>query len=125
MVYVVSTLWKVLVGLAVALPMVAYVAGSFLATGATEPPRRDPIVIRDAPAQVVEQPPVLTPRPSTRPDPDDAEGDDGDGDDGDDDTTPGADDDEIRIVTPQPTRVDDDDDDDDDDTDDDSRDGDD
>lgn len=123
MVYVVSTLWKVLVGLAVALPMVAYVAGSFLATGATEPPRRDPIVIRDAPAQVVDQPPVLTPRPSTRPDPDDD--DDGDGDDGDDDTTPGADDDEIRVVTPQPTRVDDDDDDDDDDTDDDSRDGDD
>ena len=109
-----STLWKVAIGLALVLPMLAYVAGSLVASGSTDLPRHDPVVIRDAPLQPTSTPPTLTPRPD--PDPDDE----------DDDT----DDDDVVVVTPKPTRVDDDDGDDrddrddrdDDDTDDDSED---
>jgi len=110
-----STLWKVAIGLALVLPMLAYVAGSLVASGSTDLPRHEPVVIRDAPLQPTSTPPTLTPRPD--PDPDDEDDDD-------------TDDDDVVVVTPKPTRVDDDDGDDrddrddrdDDDTDDDSED---
>jgi hypothetical protein len=95
-----SPLWKVLLGLALALPMAAYVASSLVASGDDEPVRRDPVIISDAPPTT----PPTTPPTSPRPGPTTAPGD---ADDEDDDE---VDDNEVRVVTPKPTRVDDDDD---------------
>jgi hypothetical protein len=70
------TLWKILVPLALVLPLGAFVAGSLVASASDEPPARDTIVIRESNAT----PATPTPTPGTDPttDPDD------DGDDEDD-----------------------------------------
>ena len=96
---------KYLIGLALALPMGAYVAGSLVASASGEPERRDPVIIQDA------DPVVPSPDDGTRtPPPPPA-------DSGEDDATrdveEDVDDNGIRVVTPDPTRVDDRDDDDD------------
>lgn len=97
-----STWVKYLIGLALALPMGAYVAGSLMASAADDPVNRDPVRIQDGPSQ--------TPRPADEPTrkppgaPDDEPGEDREG--GDDDSDDDVDDNGVRVVTPQPTRVD-------------------
>lgn len=87
---------KYLIGLALALPMGAYVAGSLVSSASGEPERRDPVIIQDAePVPPAPSPAVPPPAP--------AEGAGGDD----------VDDNGIRVVTPDPARVDDRDDDDD------------
>ena len=88
--------WKVLIGLAIALPMAAYVAGSFAASAPDDPVQRDPVHISD----VRESPEVEGPTggkkaasPSSRRTP--VNGDDDDEDDN-----------GVRVVIPKPTRVD-------------------
>lgn len=96
--------WQGVVVLAVTLPMATYVAGSLVGSNAGTPAPRDPVVVRDAPASPSPEPTRTPSRPprggATAPTPPPIE------DDGDDD--------EVRVVTPQPTRVDDDGDDEDD-----------
>lgn len=101
---------KVLLGLALGLPMGAYAVGSIVSSAADDPARRAPIILEDAPAPAQGTVPGATLRPSADP-----ASRPGDGDDRDD-----RDDDEARnrpeVVVP--SFVDRDDDDDDDDTDD-------
>ncbi|WP_245916711.1 hypothetical protein [Nocardioides gansuensis] len=80
-----SSLVKVLVVLALVLPMMAYVVGSLVASGAGEPSDRDPVIIRDAPAS---EPAPRGARPRA-PDDDGRE----------------TDDNEVRVVTPRPSQV--------------------
>lgn len=102
-----STWVKYLIGLALALPMGAYVAGSLMASAADDPVNRDPVQIQDAPSDSSRDDDGRTPRPSDGPTrtprpPGDANDDavpDGDTDDDDDDNG-------VRVVTPQPTRLD-------------------
>ena len=66
-----STWWKVLIGLVVALPTLAYVAGTLAATG-DEPAPREPIVLEEsvepsASASPSSTNPAKTPEPSPTP----------------------------------------------------------
>lgn len=99
-----SIVWKVLVGLALALPLGAFVAGA-LASSADEPAPRETIVIQDAPARPDDRGMGDgrrndEGRPEHQDDRADADAgdDDGDGDDGDD----------VEVVRPEPDTVDDD-----------------
>jgi len=78
-----SRLWKIAIGLALALPMTAYVAGSLASSTGAEPGRRDPVIIRDA------ETPSAPARSSSAADPDTGE----------------VDDNGIRVVNPEPTRL--------------------
>lgn len=87
--------WKVLIGLAIALPMAAYVAGSFVASAPDDPVQRDPVHIsdiRETPA--AEKSPLGTEpsAPSSRRTPVNGHDDD-------------EDDNDVRVVIPKPTRV--------------------
>lgn len=95
-------MWKVLLGLALVLPMGAYVAGSLMSSAADMPTPREPVIIRDADPSP--EPPPSRPRDEPPAGGDDVP-DDEPGDDVDD-----VDDNGLRIVTPEPTRMDDDDD---------------
>ncbi|MDP3894499.1 hypothetical protein [Nocardioides sp.] len=107
-----ATVWKVMLGLAVVLPVAAYALGSLVASASNAPVERAPIVIND---------------PSPRETSPSSDGPDtpGNGSPG-----PQIEDNRVDVVTPPPTRVGDDDDwddrdeddDDDDDRDDDDRD---
>lgn len=101
---------KVLLGLALGLPMGAYAVGSMVSSAADDPGRRAPIILEDAPAPAQDTVPGPTLRPSPEPT---RGGDDGD-DDGPGDDDPG--DDEARnrpeVVVPSYADRDDDDDDD-------------
>ncbi len=87
--------WKSVVGLAVALPMAAYVAGSLLGAQAGDPSPRETIVIQEAPASTSPRPDVRTPK---------SPGADADKINREDD----VDDNGVQVVTPQPARIDDD-----------------
>lgn len=100
---------KVLLGLALGLPMGAYAVGSIVSSAADDPGQRPPIILEDAPSPAQGTVPGATLSPSadpTRP------GDDGRDDDDDD----GRGDDEPRsrpeVVVPTYADRDDDDDDD-------------
>ena len=101
---------KVLLLLAVVVPVTAYVAGSLASPGSPPPADHSPVILRDAPDDVspatdrTAPPPARQPRSTPRPDPDD-ERDDRPG------REPGRGDDDARVVTPQPTPVGEDDDD--------------
>lgn len=60
---------KVLLGMALGLPMGAYAVGALVSSSADEPPPREPIIIEDAPApsQGSEPGAMLSPRPSPEP----------------------------------------------------------
>lgn len=117
---------RVLLLLAVVVPVTAYVAGSLASPGAPAPADHSPVILRDAPTDAPATDPAAPPpgpkSPRTpRPDP---SGPDGPGGGQGQDAQRG-DGDEARVVTPQPTPVGEDDDDewdddgpDDDDTDD-------
>jgi hypothetical protein len=121
---------KVLLLLAVVVPVTAYVAGSLASPGAPPPADHSPVILRDAPADEPE-----TPATGTTPGDDRERGGDREQNGGGDrqrDGAGGGGSDEARVVTPQPTPVGEDDDDewdddgpDDDDTDDERTDGDD
>ena len=73
------TWWKVLIGLVVALPTLAYVAGTLAATG-DEPAPRAPVVLEESVAPSATATPSGPPKPSPTPTPtDDDEDDDDDG----------------------------------------------
>ena len=98
---------KLLLVLALVVPIGAYVAGSLAATGRDEPADRGPVILRDAPTT----PPSETAGPSRNRDGANREGqddrddrDDRDGRDGGDDRNDDRDDD-ARVVKPQPTPV--------------------
>lgn len=80
---------KALIVLALVVPMTAYVAGSLSSSSAREPADRGPVIIKDAPSPTSPDAPTV---PEDGPE------------------TP-RDENEARVVTPQPTAVDDDDDD--------------
>lgn len=118
---------RYLIGLALALPMGAYVAGSLMASAADDPVNRDPVRIQDVPSESSRDGDGRATRPSDEPTrkpprPAEATDDDvrdhdrggrGDDDVPDDDTDDNnVDDNGVRVVTPQPTRLDDGDDDD-------------
>lgn len=120
-----STWAKYLIALALALPMGAYVAGSLMASAADDPVNHNPVQIQDAPGRSGQDDQTGTPRPSKEPTrrPDrpseTATDDDSDGsevgtsdDTRDEDDDGDVDDNGVRVVTPQPIRVDGDDDDD-------------
>src|SRR3954471_4975489 len=68
MVGVMSTVWKVLVGLALVVPMAAYVAGSLAASASDDPAPRHTITIREAPPTRSASPtPSPTPSQSSEP----------------------------------------------------------
>ena len=98
---------KVLLGLALGLPMGAYAVGSMVSSAADDPGRRTPIILEDAPAPAQDS----VPGPTLRPSPEPTRGDDDGDDDGDDR------DEEVRnrpeVVVPSYADRDDDDDDDD------------
>jgi hypothetical protein len=94
--------WKVVIGLALVLPMTAYVVGSLVAV-ADEPPQHEPIIVEE---QTQAPNPSRSPsdKPTEKPsDKNPDRGDDHGGDD--DDETP-------EVITPSPSEFDDDDDDD-------------
>lgn len=100
---------KALIVAALVVPMTAYVAGSLVSSSARDPADRGPVIIRDAPSPT--PPPTATPRRTptqptqpTSPTPSVPQ----------DDSEVPIDDNEARVVIPQPTAVDDDDDEDDD-----------
>lgn len=111
-----SRLVKILIALALIVPMTAYVIGSLAASNAEGPDDRSPVILRDGPL------PAGSPAPGE----DDRRGpkdgtqtrghtDDDDHDEDDDrHDDAGDDDDEPEVVVPRPTRVGDDDGDDDD-----------
>ncbi|WKN47101.1 hypothetical protein [Nocardioides sp. Arc9.136] len=68
-----SPVWKYLLGLAVALPVGGYVAGSLVASSADDPAPREVIVIEDAPSSPPSPGTTLSTRPSrsASPSPDD------------------------------------------------------
>lgn len=114
-----STWAKYVIGLALALPMGGYVAGSLMASASEDPGNRDPVRISDQPSpprtdddrgrpKRSEGPAKPPPKePAKAPPVPDDDADDDDSDDDDD-----VDDNGVRVVTPQPTRLDDGDDDD-------------
>ena len=87
-----SSFWRVFVGLAIVLPIAAYVVGSLTVSAADDPAPPAPVRIADP----TETPALPDERTTRANDDDDARDDD-------------ADDNEVRVVTPQPTRVDGDD----------------
>lgn len=99
-----ATFWKVMLGLALVLPVTAYVAGTLVASSGESPRDLSPVVIEDSPSK------APTPIRRDREEPDDRDGTE-----------------RVQVVTPPPARIDDDDreddDDDDDEPDDDSDDG--
>ena len=100
---------KVLLLLAVVVPVTAYVTGSLASPGAPAPADHSPVILRDAPTDAPATDPAAPPpggrSPGTpRPDPDGPDGGPGQ------DAQPG-DGDEARVVTPKPTPVGEDDDD--------------
>ncbi|MBD3926363.1 hypothetical protein IEZ26_17185 [Nocardioides cavernae] len=109
---------RVLLLLAVVVPVTAYVAGSLASPGAPAPADHSPVILRDAPTEAPTTDPTTDPAttdpatpppgresprtPRLAPDgPDDGPGQDAQRGDGD----------EARVVTPQPTPVGEDDDD--------------
>lgn len=60
---------KVLVGVALGLPMGAYAVGSLVASSADPPPARPPIILQDAPAPEPDSPPGTTPGAPVTPQP--------------------------------------------------------
>jgi len=125
---------KVLLLLALVVPVTAYVAGSLASPGAPPPADHSPVILRDAPADPPETPASRTPTPSpSEPAPDDYREGPAERDDEQQRDRSGRDGgEEARVVTPTPTPVVEDDDDDwdddgpeDDDTDDERTDGDD
>jgi hypothetical protein len=88
--------WKLLIGLAIALPMAAYVAGSFAASAPDDPVKRDPVHISDVRGDPEVEGSTGGKEPSSPP----ARRTPVNGDDDDED------DNEVRVVTPKPTRVD-------------------
>ena len=100
---------RVLLLLAVVVPVTAYVAGSLASPGSPAPPDHSPVILRDAP-DVADEPPAPDRTPGGRspgtpwPDPDRP-----DGGPGQDPQRGGGD--EARVVTPKPTPVGEDDDD--------------
>lgn len=120
---------KILLGLALIVPMAAYVVGSLVASSADAPADRSPVIIQDAPQDAGES---ATPRKKKGEGPTNAprgtkRGPDSDGDDrnGADDRREVKGDNPPTVVTPKPTPVGGDDDDDDNDDRDDDRDDDD
>ena len=61
-----STVWKVLIALALVLPIGAFVAGSLVASSADEPPIADPVILREAPQETSSKPPTPRPRADSR-----------------------------------------------------------
>jgi hypothetical protein len=104
------TVWKVVLPLALVLPMLAYVAGSLAASRSDGPTPRETVVIRDAPSTPSRDLPGSgrEQREHRSHQDDDARG--GTDDDHDDD----VDDNGVRVVTPRPTPLDEQDDGDDD-----------
>jgi hypothetical protein len=103
-----STVWKVLVGLALALPLGAFVAGALVASSADEPAPRETIVIQDAPSHPDDR------RDDGRRNDDGRPGQQGDrhddddaGDDRGDDEGGDSGDDDVEVVRPEPDTVDD------------------
>lgn len=99
-----STIWKIVIGLVLTLPIAAYVVGSLVASTAELPDQREPVNIQNvspSPATDPHSPSRAPgdPRPSGS---NAAPGDDKTGDDVD------VDDNGVQIVNPEPTRVDDD-----------------
>jgi len=87
-----KTIWKVLLGVAVVAPMLAYVVGSLAASATEQPPPRETIQIREPdPSSSGSASPSPSPRPSATSDDDvevivpDYEDSDGHDDRGDDD----------------------------------------
>ena len=106
------TVWKVLLGLAVTLPVASYVAGALTASQAEFPVERAPIVVRDASSAPSTGPTpqarrTRTTPPAARPSTDrPRSGNDVQRERGRDDAR-----DEVQVVTPRPDDVDLDDDD--------------
>ena len=102
-----STIWKVLLGLALALPLGAFVAGAVVASSADDPAPRETIVIQDAPSKSGDD----DPGPHAGNANDDARpGQQPTGGPGDDDNDDDSDDgDEVEVVRPEPDTIDDDD----------------
>jgi hypothetical protein len=80
--------WKVLLGAALVVPMVSYVAGSLVAADADDPAPRETIHLR--PAAPTTAPTTATPDPTPSP-------------------TPSADDDDVEVITPEYDDLEDDD----------------
>jgi hypothetical protein len=103
---VMSRIVKLLLVLALALPVGAYAVGSLVASAADEPAQREPIVLREPPAR------TGSPSPSATPDDRGGRGDDGDegarDDDADDDADDDGDDDGPEAVDPSYADLDDD-----------------
>ena len=51
-----STVWKVIIALALVLPIGAFVAGSLMSSSADEPTDRDPVILREAPQEKSSKP---------------------------------------------------------------------
>lgn len=105
-----SPLVKILVGLALVLPMTGYVVGSLVASSEREPDRREPVIVSNVQddEDLVDLPgPTPRDRPSSRPgqDRDDA-GDDAPAEDDPAEDVEERDVDEngITVVRPEPTR---------------------
>ncbi|MCH1868476.1 hypothetical protein [Nocardioides sp. CFH 31398] len=130
-----SVVWKVLLGLALVVPMGAYVVGSLVASTSGSVSGQTAVVVPAPLGERVVEPGVrFERRPPPEPRPEDDDLDDGADDGAGDDVDDGAvDDGGVEVVTPEPQPVpppaddddDDDDDEDDDDGDDDDDDGDD
>lgn len=71
---------KVLLGLALGLPMGAYAVGSMVSSAADDPGRRAPIILEDAPTPAQDTVPgaTIAPSPTPAPRPDDDDRDDRD-----------------------------------------------
>src|SRR5690606_35426616 len=108
----VSVFLKVAIGLLLTLPLGAYIAGTLVASQASMPEERAPIVVQSTPSSsTTTTTPSRTPRPSakptqgrTSPAPDDRGPDDSGHDDSDD----RDDSDDVKVVRPSPREVDDD-----------------
>lgn len=98
----VSTFLKVALGLLLTLPLGAYIAGTLVASQASMPAERRPVVIEattsDTPSATPSRSPSRTPEPT----PDDHGGERGDDHGG------GDDDESVHVVRPTPREVDDD-----------------
>lgn len=107
----VSIFLKVAIGLLLTLPLGAYIAGTLVASQASMPDERAPIVVESTPSSsTTTATPSRTPRPSpsrTTPTPDDRRSDDGRHDDS-DDSGHDDDSDDVKVVRPSPREVEDD-----------------
>src|SRR5690349_5656086 len=105
--------WKILLALAVLLPLGGFVVGSLASAAEDEPPAREPIVLREESTDPSPTGPTRTPGATPRPD-DRGSGDGGDVDEGDDDPGDRDDtddtddtDDDVPVVSPRPDQDDD------------------